>query len=246
MKIRTTMAACILLSVLASAAVAQVFLADLLSDVSGCSPALSLHQSIERKIHTCFLVGRMNAEQRAHVYYRRGLLYHLSGKYELALADYTNAIIWQRNLYGAYEARGDAYEDLGQRDKASADYAQAAAMQVDDTNALAQQCWLRAFRGHPLDRALTECTKALSADPNSNYILDTRCLVYYRMANYKAAIADCDKANSNRSRDASALYVDGLAKLRLGDSSGGNSDIAAAHDADFHVADVFALYGVTR
>jgi tetratricopeptide (TPR) repeat protein len=208
---------------------------------------------VEKKIQACF--SQMHtpdgtrlsatAEQRAYLYYTRGLLYHLSGKYELAIADYTNAIGWRRSE-ATYEARGDAYADLGEHDKASADYGQADVLRSDDPDRRKELCRIRALRGHPLDRALTDCTKALNASPDDNDILDTRCLVYFRMTNYKAAIADCTKARSINARDPTALYIEGLAKLRLGEGAESNSDIAAALDADFRVADVYALYGVTR
>ena len=183
-------------------------------------------------------------ESRAEGYYERGLLYSLQGKIDLAIADYTSAIGWQRTYADAYEARGDAYADLGQPEKANTDYETAYKISGDGLGGLGSRCWMRAVRGHPLDRALSDCNKFLRSEPDNKDVLQSRCFVYYRMGNYSAAITDCAAAEKLQPRFADALYVGGLAKLRQGDTAGGDADIAAARDADYEIADLYALYGV--
>jgi tetratricopeptide (TPR) repeat protein len=217
-----------------------------------CVPFPVLHHSINDQIAACATrvraVGSARAlpGQRASAYYVRGLLYHLSHKYDLAIADYSSAIGWKQNFADAYQARGDAYEDAGQHEKASADYAQAATMQSAIPDVLTARCWVRAARGHPLDRALADCNAAFKAGADSRDAYFVRCFAFYRASRYSDAVTDCDKAEPMQHRHAAALYVSGLAKLRLGDAKGGNADIAAALDADFRIADVFALYGINR
>ncbi|HEX3432362.1 MAG TPA: tetratricopeptide repeat protein [Rhizomicrobium sp.] len=222
-----------------------------LSKDAGCNLALSLYFSIAQKIQACELVihapiAGAPPEARAFGYYNRGLLYHMLGKYDLAIADYTSAMGWKRNFEDALEARGDAYADAGERDKASADYAQAAALKADGPAALAGRCWARGVRGHPLDRALDDCNAALTngADETETRLL--RCFVDYRLARYADAVSDCGKAEASRARFAAALYIGGVAKLRSGDVAGGNADITAALDADHSIAVVWGLYGVRR
>jgi tetratricopeptide (TPR) repeat protein len=101
-------------------------------------------------------------------------------------------------------------------------------------------------RGHPLDRALADCDAALAAGADETETHLLRCFVYYRLARYADAVADCGKAEATRFHYAAALFIGGVAKLRLGDTAGGNADIAAALDADHQIADVWALYGVRR
>lgn len=222
-----------------------------------CRPTPDLELSIEQAIRACTAyasdaIGAMSfvnrgasPDQRASGYYTRGLLYHLSGKLDLAIADYSAAIGWNHNLADAYEARGDAYADLNDKEKAAEDYAGAARLSSDGP-APSDRCWIRAIRGRPLDRALADCNEALKASPDDKDVLDSRCLVYFKMGNYAAAIADCTAVETVRKRFASSLYVGGLAKLHSGDKAGGEADIAAALDADYRIADTYALYGLTR
>jgi tetratricopeptide (TPR) repeat protein len=237
-----------------------------------CSSGPTLKSSFQEQIQFAQMImhipkgnGGVGAdfENRADGYYCRGILYHWSGKYELAISDYTSAIGWRRNFEDAFEARGDAYEDLGQHGKAAADYAEAASLHADDPGKLAGRCWARAVRGHPLDRALADCNAALT-DGGGQVALYDRCYLYFRMRNYVAAIADCTKAAAMTKGDNFLLYLDGVAqpdsrgatgrdfvlylggvaKLRSGDTTGGNADIAEAMKGNSKIADWYALYEV--
>jgi tetratricopeptide (TPR) repeat protein len=220
----------------------------------GCPDVPILHHTIAAEITACTAVihnavgsSSLHAmgqlpEVRARALYQRGLLYQFEGKYDLAIADYTSAIAWQHDFLDAYEARGDAFADLGQPDKAKADYQITGMDRGDDS----ERCWVRTVRGRPLDRALADCNAALKDYPDNPNILQSRCFVYYRMGKYDAAIADCETAEKSHPRFDGALYVGGLAKLRKGDTTGGNANIAAAIAADYRIADLYALYGVKQ
>jgi tetratricopeptide (TPR) repeat protein len=119
-------------------------------------------------------------------------------------------------------------------------------MRADGPVALAARCWARAARGRPLDRALADCNAALSAGADETETHFLRCFVNYRLARYADAIQDCAKAEAARPRFAAALYIGGISKLRVGDTAGGNADIATALDADRQIADTWALYGVHK
>jgi tetratricopeptide (TPR) repeat protein len=221
--------------------------AQAFSRLKTCYLGPELTFSIDDQILNCTTLvedrGRPT-EERASNYYGRGLLYQLKGEDDRAIDDFNQAIGWQRDYRDAYEARGDAFAHAGQIDKAAADYAQSAALGDDQPWNLAERCWVRAIRGYPLDRAVADCNAALKELPDQWQILYSRSFAYLRMANYPAAIADCEAANKQRERLDGALYVCGLAKLRSGDTAGGNADLAAAKDANYRVADIFALYGV--
>jgi tetratricopeptide (TPR) repeat protein len=153
-------------------------------------------------------------EDKACELFARGLLYHFEGNTERAMADYSSAIGWMPQFPAAYEMRGDAYADLGQPDKAAADYAKAASIPEDATG-LANRCWMRALRGRPLDRALADCNESLRQRPDDADTLDSLCLLHFRMADYPAAIADCESALKLSPKGAASLYVRGLAKILL-------------------------------
>jgi hypothetical protein len=64
------------------------------------------------------------------------------------------------------------------------------------------------------------------------------------MENYQGAVADTNSALAASPKMVSSMYVRGMAKLRLGDAAGGDSDIDAAKAIDPKIADTYAGYGV--
>ena len=64
------------------------------------------------------------------------------------------------------------------------------------------------------------------------------------MGQYDRAIADCDAALKKKPH-AESLYLRGIAKLRKGDTPGGDADIAAADALDPKLSDRYGRLGVT-
>jgi hypothetical protein len=58
--------------------------------------------------------------------------------------------------------------------------------------------------------------------------LEFRGDVQYALKNYPAVIADLDASLAAKPENAGALYVRGLARMRNGDTQGGQADVAAA------------------
>jgi tetratricopeptide (TPR) repeat protein len=177
-------------------------------------------------------------------YYCRGQLHDLDGVRDLAIADYSSSIASNPHESGVYYARGDAYADAGQGDKAALDYAEGDRLGGNVPAKRATLCWQRAVRGRPLDRALADCDAALKSEPDNAQWLDIRGFVNFRMSRYPEAIADLDAVVKQKPRDAAALFVRGLAKLRAGDAAGGNADAEAAKNIDYHIAETYAVFGI--
>ena len=77
--------------------------------------------------------------------------------------------------------------------------------------------------------------------------LDSRGLTYLKMGQWDSAIDDYDDYNEALRIDpklASSLYGRGLAKLKKGDATGANADIAAARAIEANIVGEFARYGV--
>ena len=174
----------------------------------------------------------------------RGWIYIKLEKYDRAISDFTHAIGWQRTLSEAYLGRADAYEKRGDYSHAMADYDQLIEMHPHDSRAFNDRCWNRAVQGQQLELALSDCNQAVTLSPNDADILDSRCFVNFRMSQYSSAIGDCDAVLKIYPKRAPSLYVRGLAKLKTGDTAGGNADIAAAEALDSTVAQTYAGYGV--
>lgn len=63
-------------------------------------------------------------------FYREFTLYNLE-EYELAIVDYNKAIELKPNFVEAYKLRGACYHQLGETDKAQADFNRAAQLDLD-------------------------------------------------------------------------------------------------------------------
>ena len=67
--------------------------------------------------------------------FNRGLVHHNQGNYQLAIADFTEALKLDPNNALVLATRGDAYRMQGEYDKALADFTEA--LRLDPTNAVA-------------------------------------------------------------------------------------------------------------
>ena len=74
--------------------------------------------------------------------------------------------------------------------------------------------------------------------------VDSRGFVKLKIGTPRNAIPDYDEALRLQARKASSLYGRGIAKLRTGNTAGGNADIAAAKAIDARIAEEFAAYGI--
>ncbi|MFL6689727.1 MAG: tetratricopeptide repeat protein [Alphaproteobacteria bacterium] len=184
-----------------------------------------------------------SVQTKACMLFARGLLHHFDGEPAAAVDDYTGALGWMKDPAVVYEMRGDAYEDAGQREKALADYSEAAKAKPD-AKEFANLCWVRGVRGRPLDRALANCNGALKDKPGDTNAREARCFVLFRLGKYAEAIADCDAVLKEKPETAGALYIRGLAKQHTGDAAGGAKDIAAATSFNRNTPAFFALWGV--
>lgn len=117
------------------------------------------------------------------------------------------------------------------------------AAKPDDANALNGACWARAMFRAELDKALSECDKALNSERDA-YILDSRGLVQLQRGDWTKAESDYGEAIGIQPNLASSLFGRGIARKRLGNAASGKADIAAATLIDPQIADTYASYGV--
>ena len=87
-------------------------------------------------------------------------------------------------------------------------------------------------------------TGRFSRDTTTPRPVDSRGLVHLKMGQVDAAIADYEFALRADPKLASALFGRGLAKLRKGDLSGSEADVAAAKTIQAGIGDHCARYGV--
>jgi clan AA aspartic protease (TIGR02281 family) len=93
--------------------------------------------------------------------------------------------------------------------------------------ALNGRCWARALGDVELDRALSDCNRAVGLTEHAAPVLDSRGLTRLRRGEYARAIADYDAALKLDPRIAWSLYGRGIAELKTGQAAAGHADIAA-------------------
>ncbi len=97
---------------------------------------------------------------------------------------------------------------------------------------LTSRCLWRGASGKDLDAALDDCDQSLKQTPQNATALVNRGLVLYRQGKYQEAVAACDAALAADPKQARSFYLRGRSKAKLGDVTGGSSDMAAAQAMD--------------
>ena len=87
-------------------------------------------------------------------------------------------------------------------------------------------------------------TRRFSHSPMMPRTFDFRGLIYLKLGQLDFAIQDYNSALRIEPKMASALFGRGLARIKKGDTAGGNADVEAAKKLETKVADDFSSYGV--
>lgn len=112
-------------------------------------------------------------------------------------------------------------------------------------DAYANRCRSRALLGLELDKALSDCNRAVRGRDDVPFFLESRGMVQLRMGSYDKAITDYDAVLKIQPRNPWALYGRGLAKLHKGQKADGDADIAAARASGPRVVAEAAKRGLT-
>ncbi len=110
--------------------------------------------------------------------------------------------------------------------------------------ALGGRCWAKGMLGEELDKALADCNRAVKASPEAPFVL-ARGLVNLRLGHLDRAIADYDAVLKTAPRNAWALYLRGLARLRKGMKDAGERDVAASREIASRLPEEAAKRGLT-
>jgi tetratricopeptide (TPR) repeat protein len=105
------------------------------------------------------------------------------------------------------------------------------------------RCWVRALHNQ-LDRALPDCDTAVRLGPTDFFAREVRGLVHLKAGRFDAALGDYEVALGSQPTRAASLYGRGIARRRLGNTAGGDADIAAAVARWPGVAADFERFGV--
>ncbi len=173
----------------------------------------------------------------AMTYAFRGLACGLAGDFRHAVADLSTALILDPTPPLRVRILGNravAYGELGQYDRAYADYA--AALEVAADNLWAAPEVIEVYRKRGMlsaalgrhAEAIADFTAALALRPNEAPLCGLRANSLAAIGNYEAAIDDYDRAIRANPTDVVFLCNRGLAKAALGDHQGAIADFTAA------------------
>ena len=225
----------VLLAVLGIAVLASPARADLIKDCDG--------DDDEVAIKACTQLIQQNP-RNATAYYNRGVSYQNLDREAEALESYNEAIKINPKNSDYFHNRASAHDRLGNLDRTIEDFNTALKLSPSDASSIGPRAWARARANKELKEALADLDVLVKKDPKAGAPFVTRSLVYYRLKQWKEAIADADSAIKLYEKNEDALYIRGMAKIAAGDEKGGNEDLAAARAIDANVPDYFAKYGI--
>lgn len=178
------------------------------------------------------------AERRVHEHNEAGALADLDAANYAATPQADNRL-----------AMGDLYAEEQRFAQAITQYNQWIAVHDDDArigSAYTKRCRARALLGNDLDKALSDCNKALHLSSDNFVALDSRGLVRLRQGDYGHAVSDFNNALKIQPRNPWSLYGRGLAQQHQKNAAAtGEGDMAAATALAPHIADEFKKFGLT-
>jgi len=209
--------------------------------------AISPGRNLEASIAACTAVIQSRPEsvvRLALAHLNRANGYQFKDENDKAIADYDQSITLNPGDARAFYSRGNAYSNKTQHERAVADFDQAIALNPEYASAFNSRCYEQAILGRTT-KALADCNTSLRLRPGDAPTLDSRAFTYLKMRQWDKAVADYDAVLRINSRQASSLFGRGVAKLRQGNTAGGNADLAAAKATQADIAAEMAALGIT-
>ena len=152
---------------------------------------------------------------RAAFYFNRGFVYDQQGKLELALADYSQAILINSEYAKAYVNRGAVYDQQGKLELALADYSQAILINSKNATAYFNRGLVYIQQGK-WELALADFNKAILIDSKDAKAYNNRGVVYDQQGKLELALADYSQAILINSKYATAYINRGAVYAQQG------------------------------
>lgn len=130
-------------------------------------------------------------------------------------------------LAAVFKTRATVYFYQRDYDRAINDYSRAIELDPQNSELFDNRCWTYATV-NKLQDALKDCRESLRLRPNFAPSVDTLGFVYLKLGQYDRAVATYSSALQLDPKSVYSLYGRGMAKLKTGDTAGGQADIAAS------------------
>lgn len=237
---RAAAAAIVLLLPAASALAQGLKLQGLETHIELCNRVADI--SPDDRIASCGAVieaGAQTPRTRAVALNNRGNARYRKGDYDLAIADYGEAIKANPRYARAFNNRGLAFQKKGDYARAIADFSQAIRLDPKSAPAFVNRAETFRRKGE-LRRASNDYNAALRIQPALDGVRNARCWVRAIIGELKPALADCNEALRLR-RDAATYDSRGLTFLKMRQWKAAIADYDSALQLNSRLAS--SLYG---
>lgn len=161
-------------------------------DLKDCISGSSDHAQVVKACTNALTRQGISTEQRAIYLNYRGMAHHEAGEYDLAIADYSEALGGYQHQV-LYFNRGKSWDEKGDYPKAIGDYSEAIERQPDWVLALSKRGILYILT-KDFERAITDFDRVIGLRPNSSDAYSDRGAAYEIWGKLDQAKADFDKA----------------------------------------------------
>lgn len=175
------------------------------------------HVAVDAQISACTALikdARLQASDLALAHLKRGNAYGATGKLDLAIADFTEAIRLDAKFFEAYANRGMTYAKQRRFKRAIADYNQALKLKADVKVVVNRGVAYDALGKY--DAAIRDIDYAIAKKLRDHVLYSVRGLARLNKGDYALAIADFDRAIELKPDDARTLNQRCWAQAVLG------------------------------
>jgi len=197
-----------------------------LQDWAWCKGNQESGVSVDRQIQGCTAVMQtkgVSPAELATANNARGVAYYQSAEYDLAIADFDQAIRIYPRLAKAYYNRGIVDRAKGDLDKAIADFSDAIRLDPKYVSPFNNRGLVYDAKGD-YARAIADFNEALRLNPKYVFALNNRGLAYEVKADYDRAIADFSEAIRLDPKYLDAFYNRSRAYKSKGDADHASAD----------------------
>ncbi len=133
-----------------------------------------------------------NSPNSGVIYHNRGMAYSSLERWREAISDFSRAISLSPHP-SAFEQRGMAYYQIGDKDSAFKDWQQALLMDPRRTFSMVNLAWI-AIEENQFPQAIELCSLAISYEPTSAKAYENRARAYLEMGDQARGFADLQTA----------------------------------------------------
>jgi tetratricopeptide (TPR) repeat protein len=189
-------------------------------------------------------VNEQTVPQSAGTFLDRGIMFASRGEYDLAIADFTEAIKLNPNSVTAYNNRGYSYYMMNNYDLAIADFNQAINLDINYAISYHNRGSIYDSKGD-YDRAITDFNQAIRLEPNKAISYSGRGLAYSNKGEQDKAITDLNRAIQLDPNFAMAYHNRAFAYFGKGNHDQVIADTSQSIRLDPNYAPAYFLRGIS-